>query len=151
MKIYHFDHNGLFIGESDADRSPLENEVFLIPANATNIKPPEIGLNQIQKFNGVNWSVIADFRGFKYWTSHNVMHEILNAGELLPSEFFTENPPKTQNEIDLEISNQAKNDLIALDLASIRSIREYIASKADAPQILKEREAAAIAARAKIK
>jgi hypothetical protein len=45
----------------------------------------------------------------------------------------------------------AKAELIALDLASIRSIREYIAARADAPQILKYREAAAQAARAKLK
>lgn len=48
-------------------------------------------------------------------------------------------------------SDTAKAELVALDLASIRPIREYIASKADAPQILKDREALAIAARARVK
>jgi len=42
-------------------------------------------------------------------------------------------------------------ELAAIDAASIRAIREYIASKADAPQILKDRELAAQAARAKLK
>lgn len=46
---------------------------------------------------------------------------------------------------------QALNELALIDAASIRAIREYIASKADAPQILKEKEAAAVAARAKLK
>lgn len=41
--------------------------------------------------------------------------------------------------------------LVAIDLASIRALREYVASKADAPQILKDREAAAVVERAKLK
>lgn len=45
---------------------------------------------------------------------------------------------------------KAKAELAAIDLASIRAIREYIVSKPDAPPILKDREAAAVAARAKL-
>lgn len=60
-------------------------------------------------------------------------------------------PPKSQAEIDAEASAAAKRELTAIDLASIRAIREYIAAKPDAPQILKDREAAAIVARGKVK
>lgn len=61
-------------------------------------------------------------------------------------------PPyqKPQAEIDAERRAAAMAELRAIDLASIRSIREYIAAKADAPQILKDREAASVAARAKL-
>jgi hypothetical protein len=60
-------------------------------------------------------------------------------------------PPKTQAETDAEDSAAAKAELAALDLASIRSIREYIAAKPDAPQILKDKEAAAALARARVR
>lgn len=57
----------------------------------------------------------------------------------------------TQEQITNSENNAAKVALAAIDAASIRALREYIASKSDAPQILKEKEASAIAARAKIK
>lgn len=47
-------------------------------------------------------------------------------------------------------SAKAKAELAAIDLASIRAIREYIVSKPDAPQTLKDREATAVAARLKL-
>ena len=63
------------------------------------------------------------------------------------------NAPKQQSqaEIDAIAAAAAKAELLAIDVASVRALREYIASKADAPQILKDKEAAAIAARAKLK
>ena len=50
-------------------------------------------------------------------------------------------------------ANNAKAlaELAAIDAGSIRAMREYIASKADAPQILKDKESAAQASRLKIK
>ena len=69
MKIYNY-HQELkyFIGEDDAFESPLEPGIFLIPAHATGIKPPQCGLRQIQIFNGTSWDTIEDKRGTYYST-----------------------------------------------------------------------------------
>jgi len=50
-----------------------------------------------------------------------------------------------------EANAAAKAELKKIDIDSIRVIREYIASKPDAPQIIKDRETAAVLERAKLK
>lgn len=67
----------------------------------------------------------------------------------------TPQPAQTPAEIIAEAETiataMAKAALTEIDLSSVRSIREYIASKADAPQLLKDLEATAVGERAKIK
>ena len=57
----------------------------------------------------------------------------------------------TLQELDFQAKEKIKNDLMVLDQQTIRAMREYIASKADAPQILKDRETLAEQLRAKLK
>jgi hypothetical protein len=67
----------------------------------------------------------------------------------------TPQPAQTQAEIEAEnikeTSDKAKAALVAIDLASIRAIREWIISQPTAPQLLKDRDAAAALERVKIK
>lgn len=114
------------MGEGQADESPLEPGVFLIPAHATDITPPAEVAGKTRHFEGGAW----------------VLRDIPPP----PAP-----PVKTPEEIAAEEQAAIKAKLAEIDFASIRSIREYIAAKADAPQILKDREAAAVAERAKLK
>ena len=69
MIIYHYhpEYN-YFVGQDDADPSPLEPGKYLTPLHATRIAPPECEDGQIQIFDGTFWSVVEDRRGTCYYT-----------------------------------------------------------------------------------
>ena len=39
--VYQYDLAGMYVGQTDADESPLEPGVFLIPARCAEVSPPE--------------------------------------------------------------------------------------------------------------
>ena len=94
MKIYNYHPDyKYFYCESDADPSPLEPGVFLIPAHATDIKPPTCELNQIQIFNETSWDIIEDKRGTYY--SIQTQQVIENYNPLIsPENATTQQPPE---------------------------------------------------------
>ncbi|MFZ0615419.1 MAG: phage tail assembly chaperone [Chthoniobacterales bacterium] len=58
MKLYNFDAGTkIFTTEGIADESPLEPGVFLLPANATFIEPPNVKSNEVATWDGTQWSV----------------------------------------------------------------------------------------------
>jgi len=55
---------------------------------------------------------------------------------------------RPQAELDAEFNAQVDAELQVIDAESIRSIREYVSARPDAPQILKDHEALAVTKRA---
>ena len=64
MKIvYSFDSDGWFLSAitlDDSDLSPLEEDVYLIPGNCTELEPPSSNGNWLPKFNSdaQNWELV---------------------------------------------------------------------------------------------
>lgn len=93
MEIYHYSFlTKELIGLSTADTDPMSPEDFLIPANATDIKPPVCENQQIACFIGNEWIVYDDYRGFVYYTSDGEQHVITEIGVVPPSDALTEKP-----------------------------------------------------------
>lgn len=70
MKIYNYHPvTKEFISESTPDLDPLESTqevpVYLIPAYATEVAPPEVKVNKARLFNETDqsWYYLPDFRG----------------------------------------------------------------------------------------
>lgn len=55
MRIFHFDENGAFIGEGVADADPMQPGAWLIPAQATNVEPPEHIEGKMRRFIAGGW------------------------------------------------------------------------------------------------
>lgn len=68
MKIYNYDKTTHeFIGESQADLNPAATQaegknIYMLPANATETKPPKLKKHQAAVYNN-GWDVVDDFRG----------------------------------------------------------------------------------------
>jgi hypothetical protein len=94
MKIYNYHPEYKhFIGTSVADESPLEPGIYLIPAHATDIKPPTCESNQIQIFNETSWDIVEDKRGTYYSTKTLQVIENYNPLET-PENATKEQPPE---------------------------------------------------------
>ena len=94
MKIYNYHPDyKYFYSQSEADESPLEPGVFLIPSHATDIEPPTCESNQIQIFNETSWDIIEDRRGIYYSTETQQI--IVNYNPLeAPNNTTKEEPPE---------------------------------------------------------
>lgn len=58
MKVYHYHQDtGVFLGSSDAERSPLEPGVFLIPAYATAAGIPSVPAGSRAVFRNGAWEI----------------------------------------------------------------------------------------------
>ena len=93
MKIvYHYDENGAYCGASEACRSPLENEVYLIPAMATDVMPPAIGKNECPVWEEGKWTVKPDYREKVYWLDDGTECKISRIGEMVPPNALLQQP-----------------------------------------------------------
>lgn len=97
MKIvYHFDENGAYCGASEACRSPLEDDVYLIPAMATDVMPPATGKNECPVWENGKWTVKPDFRGKVYWLDDGSECKIDQIGETIPTNGLSQRPERQQ-------------------------------------------------------
>ena len=94
MEIYNYHPEYKHLtGVSIADESPLEPGVFLIPAYATDIKPPEVSESKIQVFKDNQWNIVEDKKGIYYSTQTQEVIENYNPLEA-PENATRENPPE---------------------------------------------------------
>ena len=95
--IYNFNQeNKEYIGAEEAFLDPLESEkqgkeIYLLPANATFIKPPETKEGFAIVWNGEMWEYIEDNRGITVWKSYNESMVIKELGAI-PEGWSVEQP-----------------------------------------------------------
>jgi hypothetical protein len=82
MKIYNYHpYYKYFISCTDADESPLEPGVFLIPAHATDIEPANCEDYEIQVFTENGWEIITNHSGTYFDTNTQEQFEWNNPFE----------------------------------------------------------------------
>jgi len=122
MKIYNYNpDNGEFLSEADARLSPLEKDVFLVPANATKLKPKKPSKNKVCVFDDGAWVEVDDYRGKEVDVLGGVF--VIDKIGVKPDDITP-----TKSEIDSFNKGKRisviKAELSALDAKSIRPMRE---------------------------
>ncbi|WZL14750.1 tail fiber assembly [Vibrio phage vB_VpaM_XM1] len=110
MKIYHYHHETKeYLGEGLADKDPMVAGNWLIPAYATSTKPPQTDKNQTAIFDGEEWSVVADYRGFEYWMP-NGDSNVINELGVEPPNFYLESKPDPEPPTKEELKKNAERN-----------------------------------------
>lgn len=95
MKIYHYDKDTKeFLYISEARINPLQSNQYLIPVDATNIKPElEIVPDKAIVWNGASWVYVDDNRGKEYWDINTKERfTIENLSQYIDTDKYTEIP-----------------------------------------------------------
>lgn len=93
LKIYNYNpSNGEFLSEGEAEQDQLDVENWLIPAHATDQKPPKQKTGYTLVFKNNKWQNVIDNRGKTYWLEDGSEHVISAIGEELPEGALTEKP-----------------------------------------------------------
>lgn len=102
MIIYNVDHStGEFVSVGEADESPLEPGVWLIPADAVADEPPKAGKREVPVYKDGEWKLTADWRGYQYWDKvDGKAHIITEVGVVPPKGHLTEKPPLSITEVE---------------------------------------------------
>jgi hypothetical protein len=61
--VYQTGSGGVYLYPAEADESPIEPGVYLIPAGCVEAAPPEVADGHVAVWSGDAWSVVADHRG----------------------------------------------------------------------------------------
>jgi hypothetical protein len=110
---YQTDANGYFVGLTEADESPLEEGVLIIPRGAYLDEPPEPGLHQcVQRF-GDDWALAPDWRGHQYWTAAGDHITITQRGIEPPADALASPPAEQPKPVTLVSMRQARLALLA--------------------------------------
>lgn len=116
MKIFHYHpENGEYLGEGLADKDPMVEGNWLIPAYATKVEHPEYSEGEIPVFVDGKWVISVDNRGVEYWLSDGSKHKITEIGVSIPEDALFEDPTPIVDPYSLAEHVWVKSELTLVD------------------------------------
>lgn len=93
--LYHYHpETGELIGQSAADRSPLEPDIWLIPAHATDQPPPKPKARQVAVFRDGRWQLSPDWRATALWSTEDGAAVSITEIGLTPADVHATEKPR---------------------------------------------------------
>lgn len=125
--FYQTDLNGYFIGPVECLPNPHEEGKWWNPYGSFEDAPPEKGEHQVQKRVDGAWQLVADYRGFAYFTADRVRHEITEAEVEPPVGYLTQDPGPTPEQISQALIQDALGALAKSDETVSRCYENAVA------------------------
>lgn len=94
--VYQTDHLGLFIGMVEADESPLEPGVYLIPGGCVETPPPTAPEHQAACWDGQAWQLVDYFGGVVVYSTVSGEPRTLEGFERMPAGYTMKKPGPNQ-------------------------------------------------------
>ena len=100
--VYQLDRHHCYLCATAADRDPLDENNWLIPAGCVEVAPPQTGKNQTAQWQqeSQTWRIIPDYRGQTVWRTDTGQHDGIAADTVtepgaLPEGLTIEPPPSS--------------------------------------------------------
>lgn len=90
--VYQTDHLGIFTGETVADRSPLEVDVWLIPGGCVEVAPPKVPEKKAALWDGKRWKLIDSYQGLTAYNTETGTPLVIERAGALPAGYTLEVP-----------------------------------------------------------
>jgi hypothetical protein len=94
--VYQTDHLGIFIGAVNAEESPLEPGVYLIPGGCVETAPPAIPEHKAAWWNGKAWQLVDFLGGVVVYSTDTGEPRTLEGFEPMPAGFTMKKPGPNQ-------------------------------------------------------
>ncbi|MNJ42187.1 hypothetical protein D3C77_371440 [compost metagenome] len=90
--VYQTDHLGIYTGPTVADRSPLEPDVWLIPAGCVDVAPPAVPEFKAAHWDGKRWQLIDSYHGLTAYNVETLEPMVIDRLGALPPGYTLEVP-----------------------------------------------------------
>jgi hypothetical protein len=91
--VCQLDDFGFFVKTTEADESPLEPGVFLVPGRCVDAAPPDTSAPRTAHlWGGAAWQPVPDWRGLEYWMPDGSRHTIQARGVEPPPDHLLDAP-----------------------------------------------------------
>lgn len=90
--VYQTDALGIFMGEAIADRSPLEDDVWLIPGGCVEVVPPLVPAFKAARWLGNKWQLIDSYQGLTAYSEQTGEPVVVDRAGPIPAGYTLEVP-----------------------------------------------------------
>lgn len=135
-EVIQLSPTGYYLGKTKADESPLEPDVYMMPAHTIDGRAPTLErTGYVYKWNGTGWDEEVDHRGTAYWDANGREHMVHEIGGVVPAGASLTNPMDAEDPTTPRAVDPRQVRLLLLSKGLLDEVEAMIAQQDRATQI----------------